>query len=62
MNPLGGLATSLFTTLTGTDPTTLQSQLTQAEQLLILAVEIALLLLTGILVGEMFILWEVRRG
>jgi hypothetical protein len=58
VNPISGLAQSIFTALTGTDPATLQAQATAAEQQITLAVEVVIVLMIimvfelGILIGR----------
>jgi hypothetical protein len=50
VNPLGGIANSLITVLTGTDPSQLQEQATAAEQSVILAVEVVIILMVFMVV------------
>jgi len=45
VNPLSSLAGNLFSSLTGTDLSTLQAEATQAETIAIAAVEIIVLLM-----------------
>lgn len=45
MNPIGGIANSLISILTGTDAATLQAQASAAEQNIILAVEVVIVLM-----------------
>jgi hypothetical protein len=49
VNSFSGIAQSLFTAITGTDPATLQAQATAAEQNIILAVEVVIVLMVIII-------------
>lgn len=52
---LSGIAQSVFTALTGSDPATLQAQATAAEQQITLAVEVVIVLMV-IMVFELALL------
>lgn len=56
---LSSIANSVFTAVTGTDPSTLQAQATAAEQNIILAVEVIIVLMV-IMVLELGVL--IRRS
>ena len=58
---LSTLGSSIFQAVTGQDPTALSSQLSVVEQQLILVVEVVIALLSLIVVGELFIIIELRK-
>jgi hypothetical protein len=58
---LSGFGASIFQAITGQDPNAIGAQLTQAEQQLTLAVEAVIALLFLIMVGQVFIVLELRR-
>jgi hypothetical protein len=58
VNPVSSIAQSLFTALTGTDPATLQAQASAAEQNIVLAVEVVIVLMV-IMILELGVL--IRR-
>jgi hypothetical protein len=60
MNPLGGIANSLITVLTGTDPSQLQAQATAAEQSVILAVEVVIILMVFMVVELGILVFQKR--
>jgi hypothetical protein len=62
MNTLTSLGSTIFQAVTGTDPSAISSQLSAAENQLVLAVEVVIALLALMVVGELFILLELRRG
>lgn len=61
MNPLSSIGNSLITALTGTDPATIQAELSAGEQSVTLAVE-AIILLLAIIVMELFVIMQHKRG
>lgn len=61
MNPLTSVINGLFTTLTGTDPTTLSNEITAAEQQIIIAIEVIIFLLTLLVVEGFFIMGNTKH-
>lgn len=59
---LSGIGSSIFQALTGQDPSAISQQLTLAEQQLTLVAEVVVMLLTLVVVGQFFIIRELRRG
>lgn len=61
MNPFSSVANSLITALTGTDASSLQAQASAAEQNIILAVEVIIVLMV-FMVLELGVLVFKRKG
>lgn len=58
---LSSIGSSIFQAVTGQDPNAVSAQLTAAEQQITLAVESMIALLFLIMVGQIFIVSELRR-
>jgi len=58
---LSGFGASIFQAITGQDPNAVSAQLSAAEQQLTLAVEAVIALLALIVVGQIFIVMELRK-
>lgn len=61
MSIMADFGSSIFQAVTGQDPNAVASQLTQAEQQLTLVAEAIVALLFLLVVGEFFIIVELRK-